>query len=99
MLGAIDCPLARITTKDTFQADDGMDVTQQVQQFVSVKDVIKMKDPTACVVVRFVVLKSERATGDRLGMALVCRVLLGNCTCRVGRVFYALAKHRQQLHA
>lgn len=48
-----------------------MDVTQQVKQLISVKDVVNVEDPAACVVAGVVVLKSQWLARRRFSMGMI----------------------------
>ena len=63
--GPIDLPPIMLAAKHAFHANDWMDITQKVQQFVSVKDVVYVKNPTAGVVARPIVLETERVAFRR----------------------------------
>lgn len=63
--GPIDGPPIMLASKHAFHTHDRMDITQKVQQFVSVKDVVYVKNPTAGVVARPIVLETERVAFPR----------------------------------
>ena len=74
IFGPINHPPIVFASEYTLQSHNRMHVAQQVKQLVSVKDILKMEDPTTRVVARAVILKPEWLT--RIRSRLLINVVL-----------------------